>query len=347
MAWVDIYFSTTARLKYDGPSAEDTNVLIENEAVRVFKCTFQSTGTIDETVPPFSFDRTGQLILEDYIATWTWASWQSNGATVHQLKIGTGDKKGLPNINITGNAGFTSVETIIGDEFYTCDGKGTVKIANGDVVHYYLVVTDTRVVDPTTRAFIATTQDWVPTAGAPIFESAAVYIASETVSPMASLDSAKYSVNYDRTSAKKLTLGAMTATAPGEIASWTTTDGQVLTDKTALDAYFSPSTDAIVAETDATTGKPTGNLSLKASTQEDVITYALWTTNDLSDAKSWMSADEWIAGLTDTDKVRLKNVLEMDGTPWYNRLRIDEEGSVIPLPRLDGEMSRFYRLVGE
>ncbi len=206
----------------------------------------------------------------------------------------------------------------------------------------YLVVMDTRYLDLTKTP--ATRQLATPAvAGDPdsIAQWSATYCAKlammgnqHTISIGCELSS------YTKVAPEAFTL-ATPASAP--LPSSITVDGKTYTAEADIIRELTPAMEGLVAD-------DKGNYTLTVSTP-NLIPYTLRTSDTLATpVKDWQTVDAWIAEVEANNATPPTGWTEKefanDLLPCYNHLRIGE-GSQIPLPRVIGEKSRFYSLLGE
>ncbi len=331
------YVSKSVPLTYDATVTDGvldpgTEKLIQNEALQVFVCQLKSSSNKENA--PFGFDQAGQLILDrNRITAWRWAELGvSSGNDTSYVPIGT--TVGFPSCGTTTRHYRFSAQAPSTESFYDCDGNA-VEVGIQKTIYYYLVMTDRRrinLVDGET-----TEEAVLPTAEhAAVSAYAIAYANSETFGMTSNF---ACTINHaDTTNVRGSKQVTLTMIPAAKVTTWASVDTKGMTEveaQEAIDAYFSPRVSALTADVE-------GNLTLTASTTEDVMTYRLETTTDITDPEAWIPVDTWIKKLSDDEKNTLDNHLLKS----YNRLRIGQ-GSGVPLPRLSEETGRFYRLIGE
>ncbi len=334
-----------------GPATYDgTEPYATGEVFRVFYCLYTKTPTSPKT-PPFTIDRLGQVtIIDDNVRAWALARIKDTADYIEVgAKTDTIAGPGYPATTIEQDvityftASFDSAKLV-----ELVDGGAT--ISKSDLYYVYLVQTDTRVVDLTTSLKEGESYALQPAnpGAAPTLVSAwsATYCGSQlatqpqTYSVNCALNTGGAAtlalINQVPTAVKKLQIGETLVDA---------TDGENdVADQAAIDAALSPTIDTFVADEN-------GDYKLTASSS-NLISYKVETRDSLTTG-SWQPIEAWLdaieahnSAVDAGSELGPKKELAINPSLYYNWLRIGE-GSSIPLPRLKGETTRFYRLSGE
>ncbi len=340
--------------KYPVTYSDKTTPLAVGEYFRVVMCLVSASTRVSEVSDiPFEITSTGELRVKDGepVIEACWAK-LGNGGTEDFFVVADEplDADGKPYLGIPEKYGSESSDTV---RYFSAQPAFATETEGTERVYFYLVAFDTREIVATTAGtqildIVNPTFDTLPTRvyAYTVIKTQTGYTSLRSnmqVSVYASVSGYTMAGKSSTTSDEKdLTYYCSTKTA---IPTSLTIDGATVTDQATIDAYLTPTVSGFVADKD-------GNYTLTASTTEDLIPYKLQTRESLSSG-DWVDVDAWLAPYRSATTVaqaasegETQKVLAFDPLPCYNRLRIGQ-GRSIPLPRVTGETTRFYRLKAE
>ncbi len=103
------------------------------------------------------------------------------------------------------------------------------------------------------------------------------------------------------------------------------------------------SAQVLSAEENTTTSASTsGNMTITV-TSPDLIYYTLWTSTSPQADSTWQTWEEF---LTKLNEEREEKGLDISDAKAYSKFRVNEGGTAIVLPKVEGEARRFYQLRG-
>lgn len=281
---------------------------------------------------PVAIDAAGNWVaLEtnggaDIECEWLTCTWKDGSGDDF---ITVGEVHGVPNVeqepyDVTGTVDFNGAEYTITARAHELSGFFTrTGLTTSSYAYVFLVVLDTRMPD-------ATGTDWV-CAGAPVRVAryGIAYVGKPSAFPL-ECDFAIARAGHG------VLLGNPSPVRPAVGVTSLTVDGKVLIGAE-LDAYLTPTFAA--APLERTGESLSSGMTLYPYCEAGLLTYTLQTKASLADSE-WQNAADWLRALREAGGTVADDATLQD----YSRVPADGRTPLV-LPRVDGEKSRFYRLV--